>query len=204
MKELSHQTKKRQSTPFIRGSNEVFLSCAKHKSSKDLVLYLSRTLETAGIRTIDSGHRRLIASVEAIYRSSIYIPVICEDYLSTPDCLTELRDLLDIWMREPDKVILPIFHGLKRSDAFKTAMTIIEKSCLEPSIREAGIERVNVVAKMSGWVVSDPCSAETVHLIAQEVASIIHPKFPQEGPYFVGIDRKVEQIMNLLNVEVND
>ncbi|OWM66295.1 hypothetical protein CDL15_Pgr013512 [Punica granatum] len=203
-KEQSHKTKKRRSTPFIRGSNEVLLSYANHKSSKDLTLYLGRTLAKAGIRTINYGHDGHTASVEEIHRSSIYIPVICEDYLSTPGCLTELGYLFDIWKREPDKVILPIFHGLKPSDAFKRASTIIDKSRLDPFIREAGIEPLNVVAKMSPWVVTDPCSAEIVHLIAREVASIIHPKFPQEGPYFVGIDRKVEQIMNLLNAEVND
>ncbi|PKI60517.1 hypothetical protein CRG98_019095, partial [Punica granatum] len=193
-KEQSHKTKKRRSTPFIRGSNEVLLSYANHKSSKDLTLYLGRTLAKAGIRTINYGHDGHTASVEEIHRSSIYIPVICEDYLSTPGCLTELGYLFDIWKREPDKVILPIFHGLKPSDAFKRASTIIDKSRLDPFIREAGIEPLNVVAKMSPWVVTDPCSAEIVHLIAREVASIIHPKFPQEG----GLPLVVEVIGSLL------
>ncbi|PKI60513.1 hypothetical protein CRG98_019091 [Punica granatum] len=152
-KEQSHKTKKPRSTPFIRGSNEVVFSYAERQSSKDLASYLSLTLETAGI--INYGHDGLIASVEEIYQP-IYIPVICEDYLSTPDCLTELRYLLNAWKLKPDNVILPIFHGLKPSDTFKRATTIIEKCCLEPPIREACIEALKEVAKMSGWVVTDP------------------------------------------------
>ncbi|XP_056164071.1 disease resistance protein L6-like [Syzygium oleosum] len=160
--------------------------------------------------------------LRAIDNSLIYIPIFSRNYASSKWCLRELARMVDNTSKSEEKKILPVFYDVKPDDvALKTPLykTAIEEHKKEHEKKqeekspheveswegESWEEVLKKVDKIKGWALPQ-CKSKAVLMksAVKEVLYSLKRKHKIVTKDLVGLDDRVAEILELLDVNCND
>ncbi|XP_059428990.1 TMV resistance protein N-like [Corylus avellana] len=201
------------STPSRR--YDVFLSFYGEDTRKSFTDHLHAALKQRGIlvfrddEKLERGKYVSKELLKAIQDSKYGIAIISPNYASSRWCLIELAKMVKC-MRNTGRV-LPIFYHVDPSDvgnqrgAFAEAFGRHEK---DPKVDIQMMSKwraaLREVSKISGWHVHDRHESIVVEEISRRVLSGLSRNFSIVSKDFVGIESRVEEIMNLLSIGLDD
>ncbi|XP_031111592.1 TMV resistance protein N-like [Ipomoea triloba] len=197
---------------------DVFLSFRGEDTRKNFTDHLYSALHQAGIRTfrdeeeLTKGEYLAPDLVKAIQSSRIAVIVLSKDYASSRWCLDELVEIVEL--KEKGKLrVFPIFYNVDPSEVRKQSgcygMALVKhKERFRGSDKvQKWIDALTKVADMSGWDLQGMANgyeANFINSIIKEVQQIVSrvPMFIVE--HGVGLDSRVERVVQLLQGESND
>ncbi|KAK2632506.1 hypothetical protein EUGRSUZ_L01460 [Eucalyptus grandis] len=196
---------------------DVYLSFKKLDTYHQITDILYQSLVDAGIRVfrddagLGAGDELARRILKAIDSAKIYIPIFSKRYAYSKRCLRELASMVDTKVKSGGgKTIIPIFYDVEPRDVrletplYRDALSELRNKytpedvkAWEGALREVGFLR--------GW---DTRSG-------RYNLQIVDPQFNRSGYCFevrknyeakepVGIDKQVDDMMDLLDLEVSD
>ncbi|XP_024192247.1 TMV resistance protein N isoform X1 [Rosa chinensis] len=195
----------------------VFLSFRGEDTRNNFTGHLCSALRQKGINTfMDDELRRgediSTALLEAIEESKISIIVFSENYASSKWCLEELVKILEC--KELYKqMVWPIFYKVNPSDIRNYRACFGEALANHECKFKVDMEKVQIwkaalkeAANLSGWTLSEHRSESSfIHDIVGEISKqVINHTYLDVAKYPVGIKCRVQEILELLDVEGRD
>ncbi|XP_039165324.1 disease resistance protein RPV1-like [Eucalyptus grandis] len=196
---------------------EVFLSFRGKDTRKGFTNYLYSSLVDAGIHVFkDNNELRVGEEIGAellcsITQSTISIPIISENYVSSKWCLRELVHMLKC-KRSKGQIVLPIFYKMEPSQVrhptgrLREAIEAHKKNTEEIIVKEWE-EALKEVSSLKGWEsekIDNGHEGALVKIVVRKVMAELKRLFLLNVPkQLVGIDDHVEQIMSRIDAKFN-
>ncbi|XP_056167298.1 disease resistance protein L6-like [Syzygium oleosum] len=189
---------------------EVLLSFREPDTSLTFTDCLYEAMSNTGIRVFrDDEELRFGEEIggkllQAIESSKIWIPIFSKDYASSIWCLQEVAHMVECKRNSTGKESLPIFYDVEASDV--KLRTELYENCLRRHEKVFGYEKVKhwreglrEVARIRGWNIKDRAQGELIKAIVQEVLSKLKTRQRSLPDHFLGMDDRVEAVMDLLD-----
>ncbi|QHO08730.1 TMV resistance protein N [Arachis hypogaea] len=192
----------------------VFLSFRGEDTRTGFTGHLYAALNRKGITTykddqnLRKGHVISKELLKAIEESMFAVIVFSPDYASSSWCLDELQKIMEC-NNKVGQQIVPVFYDVEPCDVRHQIGTFHEafKKHEQRHNREK-IKRwrdaLTQVATHSGWTSKNQDEAVLVENIAQHIFEILIPKLPSSMKNLVGINSRVEQVITLIGLGLND
>ncbi|XP_039155208.1 disease resistance protein RPV1-like [Eucalyptus grandis] len=196
---------------------EVFLSFRGIDTRKNFTDYLYTSLIDAGIHVFrDDNELRVGEEIGpellcSITQSTISIPIISENYVSSKWCLCELVQMLKC-KRSKGQIVLPIFYKMEPSQVrhpmgrLREAIDAHKKNMEEMVVKEWE-EALKEVSSLKGWEsekIDNGHEGTLVKIIVKKVMGELKRLFQLNVPeQLVGIEDHVQQIMSNIDAEFN-
>ncbi|KAI8571177.1 hypothetical protein RHMOL_Rhmol01G0098400 [Rhododendron molle] len=202
---------------------DVFVSFRGADTRKNFTSHLFGALEDYGFHTfrddkeLERGEYISDGLVKAIEGSRIFLLVFSKDYAGSSWCLDELVRIMDIRRETFKQIVVPIFYDVVPSDVrkqmgvFQDAFAEHEKKYFrEESGSDGKVEKWRVAlieaANLSGWHLQNEANGderELIKMIINDVREKVNPTHLNVPDRQVGLDRRVEELNVLLNMEFN-
>ncbi|KAG7948124.1 hypothetical protein I3843_14G131300 [Carya illinoinensis] len=205
------------STPRL--THDVFLSFRGEDTRTSFTDHLYEGLKQRGIRvfrddkSLKKGKCISQELLQAIQESQYAIVIFSANYASSKWCLRELAEIVE-WEEKKNLTIIPIFYLVDPSDVrkqggtFKKAFAAHEK---DPMVDSEEIGTWRKACTKVGNLAGEHINGERYETeIIQEISGNISRGLfnsrssLHDNKKFVGIDSRVEEMMNLLHMESND
>ncbi|XP_042958336.1 disease resistance protein RPV1-like [Carya illinoinensis] len=205
------------STP--RCKHDVFLSFCGKDTRRSFTDHLYFDLKRKGIlvfRDDESLERGKCISQElpqAIQESQYAIVIFSANYASSKWCLRELAEIVE-WEKKKNLTIIPIFYHVDPSDVRNQRGSFAEAFAAHEKDPKVDIKETNTwrnactkVGNLAGEHIKGDRHEST---IIQQISGMIFYNYPMlnilihDNQKFVGINSRVEEMMNLLHMESND
>ncbi|KAG7948092.1 hypothetical protein I3843_14G129400 [Carya illinoinensis] len=205
------------STPRL--THDVFLSFCGKDTRRSFTDHLYEGLKRIGIRvfrddkSLKKGKCISQELLQAIQESEYAIVIFSANYASSKWCLRELAKIVE-WKEKKNLTIIPIFYHVDPSDVsnqrgtFKKAFAAHEK---DPKVDIKEIETWRNACRKVGKIAGEHINGERYETeIIKEISGNISRELINsrsslhDNKKFVGIDSRVEEMMNLLHMESND
>ncbi|MED6111319.1 hypothetical protein PIB30_051311 [Stylosanthes scabra] len=192
----------------------VFLSFRGEDTRTGFTSHLYAALTRKGITTYKDDYSLRKGDVisdellKAIEGSMFGVIVLSPNYASSTWCLDELCKILDC-KNELGQHIVPVFYGVEPSDLRHHKGTFGE-AFRKHEQRQDGekVKRwrdaLTQVASYSGWSSKNQNEATLVENISQSIHKILIPNLPSSMKNLVGIDSRVEQVINHIGIGLDD
>ncbi|XP_015965333.1 disease resistance protein RPV1 [Arachis duranensis] len=192
---------------------DVFLSFRGPDTRHSFIAPLYDALQLRGVRVfrdddgLERGDEIAPTLLEAIDDSAASIVVLSPNYAGSRWCLEELAKICD-----SDKLILPVFYGVDPRDVrkqigpFEEAFRIKEKKfdAVKVSRWRKAMTRVG---NRAGLLLDDQTSAERRATLIRELVTKVLKELSNTplgvAPFTVGLDRRVEELLNSLELKSN-
>ncbi|KAG2671366.1 hypothetical protein I3760_14G132000 [Carya illinoinensis] len=205
------------STPRL--THDVFLSFRGEDTRTSFTDHLYEGLKQRGIRvfrddkSLKKGKCISQELLQAIQESQYAIVIFSANYASSKWCLRELAEIVE-WEEKKNLTIIPIFYLVDPSDVrkqggtFKKAFVAHEKDPMVDS-EEIGTWRkaCTKVGNLAGEHINGERYESTIiKKISDDISRELNNSRSSlhDNKKFVGIDSRVEEMMNLLHMESND
>ncbi|KAI8571069.1 hypothetical protein RHMOL_Rhmol01G0088700 [Rhododendron molle] len=198
---------------------DVFVSFRGADTRKNFTSHLFTALEDNGFRTfrddkeLERGEFISDGLLKAIEGSRISLIVFSKDYAGSRWCLDELVKIMDC-SETLNQIVVPIFYDVVPSNVrnqtgvLQDAFAKHENRFREGS--EGKVEKwrsaLKKAANLSGWHLLNEANgdeAELIKMIITVVREKVNPTHLNVPRYQVGLDRRVEELYMLLNMEFN-
>ncbi|XP_042959094.1 disease resistance protein RPV1-like isoform X2 [Carya illinoinensis] len=202
-----------------RSKHDVFLSFCGKDTGRSFTDHLYFDLKRKGIlvfRDDESLERGKCISQEllqAIQESRYAIVIFSANYASSKWCLRELAKIVE-WEEKKNLTIIPIFYHVDPSDVRNRKRTFAEAFAAHEKDPKVDIEEIDTwrkactkVGNISGEHINgDRYETEIIQEISGNISrELINSRSSlHDNKKFVGIDSRVEEMMNLLHMESND
>ncbi|XP_025649478.1 disease resistance protein Roq1 isoform X2 [Arachis hypogaea] len=192
----------------------VFLSFRGEDARGRFTSHLYDALNRKGITTYRDDNNLRKGNVisdellKAIEESMFAIIVLSPNYASSTWCLDELCKILDC-KNKLGLQMVTVFYGVEPSvvrhqiGTFQKAFKKHKKRHDREKVQRWR-EALKQVADYSGWTSENQDEAVLVEKIAQHIHEILIPKLPPSMKNLVGIDSRVEGVINLIGLGLND
>ncbi|XLR62558.1 hypothetical protein S83_013230, partial [Arachis hypogaea] len=192
----------------------VFLSFRGEDTRTGFTGHLYAALNRKGITTYKDDQNLRKGDViskellKAIEESMFAVIVFSPDYASSSWCLDELQKIIEC-KNQLGQQIEAVFYGVEPSDvrhqrgSFEKALKKHEKRHDSEKVKRWR-DALTQVAAHSGWTSKNQDEAVLVENIAQHIFEILIPKLPSSMKNLVGINSKVEQVITLMGLGLND
>ncbi|XP_039165365.1 toll/interleukin-1 receptor-like protein [Eucalyptus grandis] len=190
---------------------DVFLSFRGPDTRDTFTDCLYRTMIGQGIaayRDSEELHAgdRIDDLLRAVGESKICIPILSRGYASSPWCLRELARVTELRESTGKPEILPIFFDVTPLDVkLRTGLYLKDLEKHEQrhgaEMRQSWKAALRKVAEIKGWEVQGKAQGEVIELIVKEVLHKLKVKQRPPDNKSVGVDKQVEAIMDLLDVD---
>ncbi|QHO08727.1 TMV resistance protein N [Arachis hypogaea] len=192
----------------------VFLSFRGKDTRTGFTGHLYAALNRKGITTYKDDQNLRKGDViskellKAIEESMFAVIVFSPDYASSSWCLDELQKIMEC-NNKVGQQIVPVFYDVEPCDVRHQIGTFHEAfKKHEQRYNREKIKRwrdaLTEVAAHSGWTSKNQDEAVLVENIAQHIFEILIPKFPSSMKNLVGINSRVEQVITLIGLGLND
>ncbi|TKY58563.1 TMV resistance protein N [Spatholobus suberectus] len=188
---------------------DVFLSFRGADTRGAITKGLHESLQARGIRVflddvgLERGEEIARGLMKAIDDSAAFIVIISENYASSHWCLEELAKI-----RESRRLVLPVFYRVDPSQVrhqtgpFEAGFASHQRRFGENKVSKWR-EALKKVGGVAGWVFNDSEEDNLIRLLVQRVMKELS-NTPLGAPEFaVGLDERVEKVMNVLQVQSN-
>ncbi|KAG2696288.1 hypothetical protein I3760_07G052300 [Carya illinoinensis] len=178
-------------SPRARWIHDVFLNFHGEDTRKNFTDHLYTALEKKGIiafkddEKLERGKYISQELLKAIRESMYAIPIISRNYASSRWCLTELAQIVEC-MRETSLTVLPVFYHVDPS----------EMQMWRVALKEVG--------NISGWHFHLTYESTIVQEIIKRILQGISRNFSTLSKGLVGIESRVEEMMNILGMGLDD
>ncbi|XP_039165334.1 disease resistance protein RUN1-like [Eucalyptus grandis] len=205
-------------TKGLKGNEyDVFLSFRGEDTRKGFTDYLYTSLDEKGIRVFrDDNELRVGEKIGpellcSITQSTISIPIISENYVSSKWCLRELVQLLEC-KRSKEQIVLPIFYKVEPSQVRHPTGRLREaidahKKNMEETVVKEWEEALKEVSSLKGWEsekIDNGHEGALVKIVVTKVLSKLKGTFQLIVPQqLVGIDDCIEHIMSSIDAKFN-
>ncbi|XP_016193922.1 TMV resistance protein N isoform X1 [Arachis ipaensis] len=191
----------------------VFLSFRSEDTGK-FTIHLYNTLNRKGITTYRDDNKLRKDDVisdellKAIEQSMFAVIVFSPDYASSSQCLDELQKILEC-NNKLGLHIRTVYYGVEPSDVrhqrgtFEKAFKKHEERHDREKVKRWR-DALTQVAALKGWTSKNQDEAGLVKNIAQHIFEILISKLPSSMKNFVGINSRVEQVITLIGLGLND
>ncbi|XP_030935991.1 TMV resistance protein N-like [Quercus lobata] len=220
MASMSSQRARASSSSFSstpQWKHDVFLSFYGKDTRKNFTDHLYVALKHKGINVfrdeekLEDGTFITQELMKAIEESKYAIIVLSKNYALSKWCLNELVKILNCNKEKGLKVIV-VFYHVEPSDVRNHRGTFEEaflKHKGNPKVSINDIERwkdaLNEVGYMKGRTVFDRYESKVVQEITEKIFNELNSELPIDFKDLVGIESRVDQIMNLLfGTELDD
>ncbi|KAL3745191.1 hypothetical protein ACJRO7_014322 [Eucalyptus globulus] len=196
---------------------EVFLSFRGIDTRKNFTDYLYTSLIDAGIHVFrDDNELRVGEEIGPellcnITQSTISIPIISENYVSSKWCLRELVQMLKC-KRSKGQIVLPIFYKMEPSQVrhptgrLREAIKAHKKNTEEIVVKEWE-EALKEISSLKGWEsekIDNGHEGTLVKIIVEKVMGELKRPFQLNvSEQLVGIEDHVQQIMSNIDAKFN-
>ncbi|KAM5549065.1 hypothetical protein ABKV19_000470 [Rosa sericea] len=197
-------------------THDVFLSFSGRDTRNNFTGHLHLNLVNKGIKTyIDNdltrGEDITKELLEAIEGSRISIVVFSANYASSKWCLDELVKIFQC-KKSKQQIVYPIFYKVEPSEIryqkgqVGEAIARLSKHKDNLEKMESWKAALRKTADLSGWQIKDGGhEANVIDEIVKEISTKIMKCTPLDvATYPVGIESRVEDILQLLNVKEDD
>ncbi|KAG6679468.1 hypothetical protein I3842_14G132900 [Carya illinoinensis] len=207
------------SSSMPRSKHDVFLSFCGKDTRMSFTDHLYFDLKRKGIlvfRDDESLERGKCISQEllqAIQESRYAIVIFSANYASSKWCLRELAKIVE-WEEKKNLTIIPIFYHVDPSDVRNQKRTFAEAFAAHEKDPKVDIEEIDTwrkactkVGNISGEHINgDRYETEIIQEISGNISRVLinSRSSLHDNKKFVGIDSRVEEMMNLLHMESND
>ncbi|KAG6630111.1 hypothetical protein CIPAW_14G132900 [Carya illinoinensis] len=207
------------STP--RWKYEVFLSFYGEDTRRGFTDHLHADLKRKGIvvfrddETLQQGECISQALLKAIQQSQYAIVILSAKYASSKWCLMELAEIVE-WKKKTKLItIIPIFYHVDPSDVRNQRGTFEEAFAAHEKDPKVDIKEINTwrkACKIVGGLKGEHIKGDRYEsTIIQQISGIIFNNYTMlnirihyDGQKLVGINSRVEEMINLLDMESND
>ncbi|XP_020977499.1 TMV resistance protein N-like isoform X2 [Arachis ipaensis] len=192
----------------------VFLSFRGEDTRTGFTSHLYAALNSKGITTykddqnLRKGHVISKELLKAIEESIFAVIVFSPNYASSSWCLDELQKIIEC-KNQVGLQIEAVFYGVEPSDVrhqrgtFEEAFKKHEERHDSEKVKRWR-DALTQVAAHSGWTSKNEDEAVLVENIAQHIFEILIPKLPSSMKNLVGINLRVEQVITLIGLGLND
>ncbi|XP_062117487.1 disease resistance protein RPV1-like isoform X2 [Humulus lupulus] len=193
---------------------DVFLSFRGEDTRDNVTKSLYESLEKKGVRTfrdddgLNRGEEIAPSLLEAIDDSAAAVVIFSKRYADSRWCLEELAKICE----SPNKLILPVFCEVAPGDVrkqigpYEKDFQHHEKN-RSPELVERWRKALNKIGNISGWVIDNSEKSEVVRPIIQSIVEVVLraiSKTPMGlAPYTVGLNSRIEEVMEKLEVKSN-
>ncbi|KAG7948105.1 hypothetical protein I3843_14G130100 [Carya illinoinensis] len=205
------------STPQL--THDVFLSFRGEDTRTSFTDHLYEGLKRRSIRvfrddkSLKKGKCISQELLQAIQKSQYAIVIFSATYASSKWCLRELAKIVE-WEEKKNLTIIPIFYHVDPSDVRNQKRTFAEAFAAHEEDPKVDIEEIDTwrkactkVGNISGEHINgDRYETEIIQEISGNISrELINSRSSlHDNKKFVGIDSRVEEMMNLLHMESND
>ncbi|KAG6679493.1 hypothetical protein I3842_14G134100 [Carya illinoinensis] len=205
------------STPRL--THDVFLSFRGEDTRTSFTDHLYEGLKPTGIRvfrddkSLKKGKCISQELLQAIQESQYAIVIFSATYASSKWCLRELAKIVE-WEEKKNLTIIPIFYHVDPSDVRNQKRTFAEAFAAHEKDPKVDIEEIDTwrkactkVGNISGEHINGNRYKSTIiKKISGNISrELINSRSSlHDNKKFVGIDSRVEEMMNLLHMESND
>ncbi|XP_028769770.1 TMV resistance protein N-like [Neltuma alba] len=191
---------------------DVFLSFRGEDTRHSFTVPLYDALRRKGInafiddKKLGKGERIVPALLKAIERSRISIIVFSSNYATSTWCLDELAHIM--WCKnEKNQLVMPIFYKVDpmavqyQKDSFEAAMAAHEDTFRDhPEKVQKWKSALSEAASLSkAWLFEDGYEIGFIERIVKDACAVLPPKHLHSIGYTVGLERRVEEVISLLN-----
>ncbi|MED6210672.1 hypothetical protein PIB30_066401 [Stylosanthes scabra] len=192
----------------------VFLSFRGEDTRTGFISHLYAALTRKGITTykdyfnLRKGGFISHELLNAIEDSMFGVIVLSPNYASSTWCLDELSKILDC-KNDLGQQIVPVFYGVEPSDVryhkgtFGEAFKKHEQRQDSENLKRWR-DALTQVASYSGWSSKNQNEATLVENISQSIHKILIPNLSSSMKNLVGIDSRVEQVINHIGIGLDD
>ncbi|XP_072071147.1 TMV resistance protein N isoform X2 [Arachis hypogaea] len=192
----------------------VFLSFRGEDTRTGFTSHLYAALNSKGITTykddqnLRKGHVISKELLKAIEESIFAVIVFSPNYASSSWCLDELQKIIEC-KNQVGLQIEAVFYGVEPSDVrhqrgtFEEAFKKHEERHDSEKVKRWR-DALTQVAAHSGWTSKNEDEAVLVENIAQHIFEILISKLPSSMKNLVGIESRVEQVITLIGLGLND
>lgn len=202
------------STP--KWKHEVFLSFHGEDTRKNFTGHLYEALERKGILTFRDDEKLIRGEyiseglLKAIQESMCAIVVISGNYAFSRWCLMELAEIVRC-KKKMRLIICPIFYHVHPSDVRNQTGSFAEafyKHEKDPRVDTEMIQTwraaLTEVGGICGWPLQDRSESFIVREITRRIFGELNSRFVSIHKNLVGIDSRVEKMMDLLHMGSDD
>ncbi|KAG5224389.1 TMV resistance protein [Salix suchowensis] len=198
---------------------DVFLSFRGADTRNNFTDHLYAALDQAGIYTFRDGNELRPGQEippqlsRAIQESRISVVVFSKGYASSGWCLDELVKILEC-RHTMGRLIVPVFYDIDPSDVRKQKWNAGEALKRKEEDFETEMEKLkrwrealDEAGKISGWILKDMANGYESKFIQKIVEDVLHklgPRCLDVARYPVGIESRVDYIIDLLSIHSND
>ncbi|XP_042988608.1 TMV resistance protein N-like [Carya illinoinensis] len=203
-------------SPRARWIHDVFLNFHGEDTRKNFTDHLYTALEKKGIiafkddEKLERGKYISQELLKAIRESMYAIPIISRNYASSRWCLTELAQIVEC-MRETSLTVLPVFYHVDPSEVRNQTGAFAEafaRHAEDPNIDTEKMQMWRVALKevgnISGWHSHLRYESTIVQEIIKRILQGISRNFSTLSKGLVGIESRVEEMMNILGMGLDD
>ncbi|XP_039164767.1 TMV resistance protein N-like isoform X2 [Eucalyptus grandis] len=190
---------------------DVFLSFRGPDTRNTFTDYLYRTMVGQGIvayRDSEELHAgdRIDDLLRAVGESKICILILSRGYASSAWCLRELARVTELHESTGKPEILPIFFDVTPTDVkLRTEMYLKDLEKHEQrhgaEMRQQWEAALGKVAEIKGWEVQGKAQGEVIERVVKEILRKLKVKQRPLDNKLVGVEKQVEAIMELLDVD---
>ncbi|KAK4570852.1 hypothetical protein RGQ29_029635 [Quercus rubra] len=196
---------------------DVFLSFRGEDTCKNFTDHLYTTLKQKGVNTfrdvknLERGEPNSHELLKAIEESLFAIVILSQNYASSTWCLDELVNIMEC-KKKMGQIVWPIFYDVDPSEVQKQTGTYAQAFDEHEKHFKDDIDKVHTwratlteVANLFGFHLQDRNETEFIQDIVEEIFPKLSYKFPRSDTSdLVGIDSRVEELMSLLAIQLND
>ncbi|XP_034918640.1 disease resistance protein Roq1 [Populus alba] len=220
MASVSFESHSSSSSSSRHGSTyDVFLSFRGADTRNNFTDHLYAALDQAGVYTFRDGNelppgQEISPQLSrAIRESRISVVVFSKGYASSRWCLDELVKILEC-RHAMGQVLVPIFYDIDPSYVRKQKWNVGEALKRKEEDFEIEMERLkrwrealDEAGNISGWILKDMANGYESKFIQKIVEDVLHklgPKCLDVAKYPVGIESRVDYIIDLLSIHSKD
>ncbi|KAF5468029.1 hypothetical protein F2P56_012222 [Juglans regia] len=195
----------------------VFLSFHGRDTRQRITAHLYKALEQRSISTfrddkeLERGRYISPELLNAIENSMYAVVVLSPYYAFSRWCLTELTKIVEC-MEKKGLILLPVFYQVDPFDVRNQKGTFTEafvKHENDPKIVGDDLQSwksaLSKVGNISGWDLRDRDESTVIEEIVGEILAKLNSTFSTVSKKLVGIDSRLEKLMNLyLNIRQDD
>ncbi|XP_031476345.1 disease resistance protein RUN1-like isoform X2 [Nymphaea colorata] len=197
---------------------DVFLSYRGEDTRKNFAGLFRHILDQKGIHAffddLDLQKGEKIEEIlDAISRSRFLVPIFSQNYAESKWCLREVAKMVECRKDGgQERLIVPVFFDVNPKDVrhqsgpFKAAFLKHKKERREEV--DGWKRALEYVGGISGYDLKayNGNQSELVSSMVEKIQTVLASKMPldQEEEYLVGLDRRIEKMMELMDIQVKD